>query len=516
LKNIFKSEKFTMNGTLELKKMKLLAREAKRKLRARTNLADFIKYTYAGYEMIWFHELVCYYLDELLAGRIKKLMIFIPPQHGKSEISSRRFPAFAEGRNPDLKLGVFSYSQTMASTFNRNIQNIIDSPEYNALFPETTLTGSQYAKVKSAAIRNSEVFEIIGHSGFVKTVGVGGGITGTPLDLAIIDDPFKDRKEANSEVTRKNVWEWYQDAVKTRLHNDSKELMLFTRWHEDDLAGRILDPDNEHYNAEEASEWTVIALPALKELEPPIACALRVNDPRQIDEALWPDKHAAEKYKRRREINPTGFNSLDQQRPSAPGGNKFKAEYFPIVKRHEVPFNIDYVKADFFVDGAYTESTKNDATGLFSCYFHKQTRELYVFNAIAIRKELAGFLDFFKPYTRQQNWRNESAVFIEPKASGKDMRSMLQKIEYGAFNAIEIPDAAVKLGKWNRAELGEPIIMSNRVKLVEGEWNKAFLDEVGKFPNGTHDDMFDCLCYAIWWYFVREYDTDGGAPDYET
>lgn len=503
-------------SSVEIKRMKLRAREAKRKLHARDKLAEFIKYTYAGYQMVWFHEVVCYYLDELLAGRIKKLMIFIPPQHGKSEISSRRFPAYAQGKNPDLKIGVFSYSQTMASTFNRNIQNIIDTPQYNRLFPETTLAGSQFAKIKSAAIRNSEVFEIVGHTGFIKTVGVGGGITGTPLDLAIIDDPFKDRKEANSEVTRKNVWEWYQDAILTRLHNDSKQLMLFTRWHEDDLAGRILDPDNPNHNADEAKEWTVIALPALKEAEPPLECAIDVSDPREIDEALWPEKHAAEKYKRRREINPTGFNSLDQQRPSAPGGNKLKAEYFPIMKRNELPFDADGVKNDYFIDGAFTEDRKNDPSAIQSCYFHRETHTLYIFNAVAVRKELAEFLGFFKPYTRNNNWRPDSVAFIEPKASGKDMKSMLRKIEYGAFNVVEIPNDAVKLGKWNRSELAEPFVMSRRVVLVEGGWNKAFLYEVGKFPNGKHDDMFDNLCYSVWWFFIREYDSDGGAPDYET
>lgn len=505
----------TKPTTIELKKLKLLAREAKRKARARGNLSDFIQYTYSDYDAQWFHLKICEYLDKLHKGEIKKLMIFVPPQHGKSEISSRRFPAYVLGKNPNEKIAVCSYSATLASSFNRSMQMIIDDKAYNELFPNTTLNASRVSNgTTSGYLRNTEMFEIVGAKGFVKTVGVGGSLTGTPVDLGIIDDPFKDRIEANSETYRNRVWGWYQDVFLTRLHNDSKQLMLFTRWHEDDLAGRILDPKNKHYNAEEAKEWTVIALPALKEAEPPIKCALDIGDPRKIDEALWESKHSAKKYYKRRIINPTGFNSLDQQRPSALGGNKLKADYFVIKKESELPFNLQSVKADFIVDGAYTESTKNDETGLLSCYFNRSEKKLYILNAHGIRKELAEFLDYFKPYTRLNGWKPESTVRIEPKASGKDMKSMLRKVQYGGFNVAEIPNDAVALGKWNRAELAEPFLISGRVVLVEGGWNSAFLTQLGEFPNGSHDDLVDCLTYAIWYYFIREYGADGGL-EYE-
>ena len=497
-----------------IKKEKYLALKAKKKIRARNQLKDFINYTYEGYEMQWFHERVCEALDKLHRGELKKLMIFIPPQHGKSEISSRRFPAYVLGKNPDTKIGVCSYSATLSESFNRDIQRIIDSPEYHELFPDTILNSSRVSNgTTSGYLRNTQIFETVGKKGFVKTVGVGGSLTGTPLDLGIIDDPFKDRIEANSETYRERVWGWYQDVFLTRMHNDSKQLMLFTRWHEDDLAGRILDPKNKHYNAEEAAKWTVIALPALKEEKPPIKCAIDIGDNRKIDEALWESKHGAEKYKLRRIINPTGFNSLDQQRPSALGGNKLKREYFKIMKEAELPFDIRSVKADFMVDGAYTESSKNDETALMSSYFHKKDGNLYILNCHGIRKELAGFLDYFKPWTRLNGWKPESVARIEPKASGKDMKSMLRKVQYGAFNVQEIPNDAVTLGKMNRAELAEPFVISGKIILVEGGWNEAFLTQVGEFPNGAHDDMMDVLCYQIWWTFVREYSQDSGVEE---
>lgn len=352
--------------------------------------------------------------------------------------------------------------------------------------------------------RNNHIFETVGHRGFLKAVGVGSGLTGTPLDIGIVDDPFKDRAEANSQTIRDKVWSWYQDVFCTRLHNNSKQLMLFTRWHEDDIAGRILNPKNPCYDAEEAAEWVVIALPALKESTPPIDCAIDVDDPREIDEALWENRHSAEKYKKRRRINPTGFQSLDQQRPSAAEGNKIKREWFRIMKENELPFNPQNIAADFWIDGAFTEKTQNDETALMSCYFNKSDNNLYIFNCHGVRKELYELLKYFKPYVRSNNYAPQSNVFIELKASGYPLKSMLSKIEYGGFNARGVNDKVVALGKYNRVENSEPFLASGKVVLVEGGWNSPFIDQCAEFPNGLHDDMVDDLTYAIHKYFIKK------------
>ena len=140
-------------------------------------------------------------------------MIFVPPQHGKSELSSRRFPAFALGKNPNLRIALCSYSSDLASTFNRNIQSIIDDNDFQDIFAQTKLNGQNVStEIRKGALRNSSVFEIVGYSGFLKTVGVGGSLTGTSVDLGIIDDPYKDRKEANSQTIRNGVWDWYVDV----------------------------------------------------------------------------------------------------------------------------------------------------------------------------------------------------------------------------------------------------------------------------------------------------------------
>lgn len=476
-----------------------------RKLDAKESFVDFVEYVKEDYDTQWFHETICKYLDRLESGDIKKLMIFVPPQHGKSELSSRQFPAYALGRNPKRKLALCSYSSDLASGFNRSVQQIIETDLYKDIFPDTTLNEANVSTdAKKGVLRNSTIFEIVKHRGFLKAVGVGGSLTGTPVDIGIIDDPFKDRATANSETHRRNVWDWYQDVFMTRLHNDSKQLMLFTRWHEDDLAGRLLNPENPCYDEKEAKEWVVVCFSALKENENALSMAEEVDDPRQIDEALWEERHSAEKYFKRRRINPTGFASLDQQRPSALEGNKILREWFNVVRENELPFNPNSVTTDYFIDGAFTDKSHNDETALLTCYYHKPNNSLYILNCIGVRKELYELLKYFKTYA-QENYRSpKSVVYIEPKASGKPLKSMLAKFENGGFNVQEIKNKVVALGKWNRVENAEPFLASEKVYIVEGGWNKKFVDQCATFPNAVHDDMVDVLTYAVDKYFVRD------------
>ena len=478
-----------MNNSVEL--LKLL--ELQKKRQSQNTFSKFVTYTKEDYSMQWFHKIVCEYLDMLSDRTIKKLMIFMPPQHGKTELSSRRFPAYLLGKNPNEKLIVGSYNMTKAGEFVKDCNRIMLDPKYKELYPNTELSGTQ----------TTQYFEVNNGSGFLKGTGMDSGVTGTTATGIIIDDPFKGRNEANSELVRDKIWKTYSDDFQTRLSNDSFQLMLFTRWHQDDMAGRILDPENPHYDEEEAKEWTVLVFSALKEDSKAIECAIDVDDPREIDEALWEAKHSQAKYIKRRRINPTGFASLDQQRPSALEGNKILREWFIIMKRNELPFNPHDVTPDFFIDGAFTDQTQNDETALMSCYFHKPLQTLYIFNCIGIRKELHELLKFFKDYALQNYLGTKSKVMIELKASGHPLKSMLSKFEYGGFNCIGIENKVVGLGKWNRVENSEPFLASGKVVLVEGGWNSRFIDQCATFPNATHDDMVDDLTYAIHHYFVK-------------
>lgn len=277
-------------------------------------------------------------------------MVFMPPQHGKSEMTTRRLPAFLVGRNPDLKIAICSYSATIASNFNRDIQRIIDDKPYYDVFPETSLNeNSAINPSKNTFLRNSEVFEIIGRRGFVKTVGVGGSLTGTPVDIGIIDDPFKDREEAMSVRIRDKVYSWYTDVFKTRLHNDSQQLLVMTRWDADDLAGRILQIEN---------DWEVVTYQAIKERE-------TIGDPRDIGQPLWPERHSLDRILAIKETSPFTFSSLYQQEPKPSAEALVFPEWSEYDEEPDIPpiYGLDF-------------GFSNDPTAIPQVKIHK--RDMYL------------------------------------------------------------------------------------------------------------------------------------------
>lgn len=305
--------------------------------------------------MQWFHELLAEYLQAFAEGRIKKLMIFMPPQHGKSQLVSRHLPAFLLGINPKLKIVGCSYASSLASAFNRDVQRIIDSEEYRDLFPNTTLNSKNVAiDTKGSWLRNSEIFEVIGYGGFYKSVGVGGGLTGTPADIGIIDDPIKDAVEADSITTRGRVWDWYENVFSSRLHNNSQVLLTMTRWHVDDLAGRILQ-------SKDAANWVVLKLPAIK-----TSATHHPKDQRQIGEALWQNRHSAEKIKMSSE---RVFEALYQQNPMPTKGGLV----FPnVVIVDSMPENLK--RQGVGIDFGYSD----DPTAAVHCGLDERTNTLYL------------------------------------------------------------------------------------------------------------------------------------------
>jgi len=282
---------------------------------ARRNFLDFVTYNKEGYQVNWHHALLCKYIDRFIKGDIKRLMVFMPPQHGKSELVSRNLPAYILGKNPKSKIVLASYSSNLASSFNRDCQRIIDGARYREVFPETKLSGSNSVTVAGNWLRNSEIFETVGHGGFLKTVGVGGSLTGTPADIAIIDDPVKDSVEAMSATFQYRNWNWYNDVLYTRIHNDTRILITQTRWDVNDLSGKLLKQMQEG-----GEQWTVLCLPAVK------TDNANGDDPRRIGEALWPSRHNLDKLMQVRAQSIRTYESLYQQnpQPTQAGGEFYK------------------------------------------------------------------------------------------------------------------------------------------------------------------------------------------------
>ena len=289
------------------------AREIRLEL-SRTKLLQFTYSTMPTFRPADFHKRYYSILTDFADGKIKKLMVFMPPQHGKSEGSTRRLPAFILGKNPDTKIAVVSYSAPKARKFNREIQRVIDTPEYHEIFPNTYLNQSNVATVSGGWLRNADECEIVGRRGGFKTVGVSGPLTGEPADVLIMDDIYKDAKTAWSPTVRESVVDWYNTTAETRLHNDSQQLIVFTRWHEDDLAGTLLRQQGIYDETENKRGWIVVIYRAIKEGAPD------EYDPRNEGEALWEERHSLEKLQSIRERNAHVFNSLYQQNPKPSEG----------------------------------------------------------------------------------------------------------------------------------------------------------------------------------------------------
>lgn len=324
---------------------------------ARTDLLRFTGYTMSTFDPAPFHKRYYSVLGDFAEKRIKKLMVFMPPQHGKSEGSTRRLPSFILGRRPDTRLAVVSYSAPKARKFNREIQRIIDSPEYAEIFPDTRLNSKNIATVAGSWLRNADECEVVGHRGGFKTVGVGGPLTGEPVDVLIMDDIYKDAKTAWSPVVRAAIEDWYDTVAETRLHNDSQQLIVFTRWHEQDLAGRLLDQQGIYDPVSNPDGWVVVIYPAIQDSEP------SEYDPREIGEALWPERHNLAKLESIRSRNPHVFASLYQQKPKPLEGlmyeNEFKEyEILPATRRRVVKNYTDTADegADFLCSITYLET----------------------------------------------------------------------------------------------------------------------------------------------------------------
>lgn len=320
---------------------------------ARESFGLFSKAVFPSLEFADFHKTYYTVLQAFAEGRIKRLIVTMPPQHGKSQGSTRLLPAYLLGRNPDLRVAIASYSDTFAKKFNRDIQRIIDQPSYAAIFPDTALNGSNVVTVSQSYLRNSSEFEIVNHRGSLKAVGRGGGLTGNPVDIMIMDDLYKDSAEGNSPTIRDAAWEWYTSVARTRLHNNSQELIVFTRWHEDDLIGRIEQTERVITLTSLADidtlpqgqdVWAKVNFEAIKEDAP------TELDNRTEGTPLWAERHSRESLQAKRKLDPHNFECLYQGKPASREGLLYSA----FKTYNELPPPAEIIKRTAYVDTADT------------------------------------------------------------------------------------------------------------------------------------------------------------------
>jgi len=454
----------------ELEELRLLEELERRS--AIDSFIDFTTYTKSDYSVQWFHKSVCEHIEAFENKEIKKLMIFVPPQHGKSELSTRRYPAWTLGRNPNQKLGVISYNQTVASKFGKDIQRIMEDRTYKNIFPDLKLSEN----LRHGYLKNSTEFEIPDFRGSLVSIGVGGALTSRQIDKLIIDDIYKDSKEAWSPTVRASVWDWFTSVAETRLHNDSQILVVFTRWHEYDLAGRLLQ--------DEADEWEIVSFPSIKIGRP------TKKDPRKNGEALWENRHSKEKLMKVKRKSPVVFANLYQQDPKPQEGLLYTR--FQTYKKLPDESERGMIKA-------YCDTADTGSDYLCSVVYMESNQRAFVLDVIYTQDPIEITEDLVADqYTKHQV--NEAV--IESNAGGRSFGRNVERLlsEMGNIKTHIVPYYQSK-NKVTRI-ITEASAVQNAVYFPE-YWQTKFpefydaMTKYGRTGKNEHDDAPDTITGVV-------------------
>lgn len=466
--------------------------------RARGGLLNFTCYTKPDFEVVWHNRIICRELNAFCMGDTENLLLCCPPRVGKSEIVSRRMPAFMLGREPDLEFISASHTDSFAKRLNRDVQRVITGGRYQELFPETTLNGKNRVTVADGSwLRNSNIFEVVGRKGYYLCSGVGGNLTGSGADVANVDDPFKDWKDAYSEVKRESVWEWFTSVLLTRLSKRGRTCVTHTRWHQDDLAGRLEawiknDPDM-------AKRWKVVILRAIKEGSPDE----HPDDPRDPGEPLWPERFPLDRLQRMRKLNPAVFISLYQQRPSPPEGNIVKNAWWKVYRTRPSLswFDTIVMSIDLPFKKRKGKDPKKAAKQTdFACFqiWGKKGVDVYLLDQVHDRmsyvEQKATFKRLLKEWPSAEAPASWNAHLVEAAANGEALVSEFEK---------EVPGLIRKYPKDDKVSRAEAI-----AGFVEGgncwiphesiaPWVSNWLLEWAVFPAGANDDQVDATTQAV-------------------
>ena len=417
---------------------------------SRKSLLPFTEYTNTLYQAAPHHRLIVDALEAVERGEIKRLMVCMPPRHGKSELASRRFPAWFIGRNPSRQIIAASYNADLATDFGREVRNIVNSPEFKALFPEVTLSQDSQAANRWHTSAG----------GIYVAAGVGTAVTGRGADVLLIDDPFKDRQEADSELQRKRVWDWFVSTAYTRLMPGGAIVVINTRWHDDDLSGRLL--------AQASEDWKLLSLPALT-----------------AGEALWPEWYPVERLEQiRSTIGDREWSALYQQNPAPDEGDYFKRDWFGEYDQAPKSLNV-FAASDYAVtdgSGDYTEHGVIGVDWSGDWYVLDWWRGQTTADEWIDRK-----CDLIKRH-KPQRWFGEAGVIR--KAIEPYLKRRME--ERHAYCWIEwLPSIS---DKPTRARSFQALASMGKVKLPKNApWKGDLLSQLLRFPAGKHDDGVDVL-----------------------
>jgi len=460
------------------RRQKSAANKAEQELASRTlarrHLLPYVKRMMPGYEDGWVHKDICLRLERFLKdvedGKQPRLMLQMPPRHGKSLLASQYFPAWALGQHPDYEIISSSYSGSLATGFSRKVRTQLRDPAFSVLFPEAKLDKDN---------QNAEGWLTTKGGGFVPA-GVGGAITGKGAHILIIDDPVKNAEEAESETSRQNVKDWYASTAYTRLAPKSGVLIIQTRWHDDDLSGWL----EAQMRKGEGDNWEIIRYPGIAEED---------EKYRRKGEALHPARYPLAMLKKiQLAVGPRVWNALYQQNPTPDDGEYFKREqvkYYPYGKQPHLLTT--YAAWDF----AIGKNETNDYTV-----------------GVVIGLDEDG--NFWLLDVRRGRWGSDEIIdqmidvqrTWKPEMHGAEQGQISMSI--GPFLDKRISEEKVwdlhveplttgRRDKQARARTLQGMMQAMRVYFPLGApWLDVLVTEMLRFPNGKHDDQVDAFAWV--------------------
>ena len=438
----------------------------------RKRLLPFVERFNADYQAGWVHKDVCKRLEEfskkVVAKESPRLMLFLPPRHGKSTLASVAFPAWHLGRNPQHEFISCSYSGSLAMGFSRKVRGLLREPTYKTAF-ETRLDPES---------QSAEAWLTTAGGGFV-AAGVGGGITGKGAHVLVIDDPVKNREDAESQNNRDANWDWYTSTAYTRLAPGGGVLVILTRWHDDDLAGRLLKA-----TAEGGDDWEVVRYPAIAESE---------EHYRDAGEALHPERYSVDALDQiRKAVGPRDWSALYQQNPVADDGEYFTRDMIQYYDPEDI--DMDAMRYYCAWDLAIGKKDRNDYT-VGMVIGVNEYDELFIVDVV--RGRFDGFEIVERILDLYEEWK-PSMIGIEKGHIEMALGPFLEKRirERGLYEAYIKDLRTGRRDKEARARAIQGRMQQGMVYFPRDEiFTGPLVAEMLRFPGGVNDDQVDALAW---------------------
>lgn len=436
--------------------------------------------TKSRYEDEAFHRAVAKELERLINGELKnvdgstcnQLIFVMPPRHGKTQLTTKNLSAWVSGKFPHWDIGVASYSDTMAQDMGADTRAILTSMQHRQVFPDYKLRRGGSAKDN---IQTAE-------GGRLVFVGRGGALTGRGMHVGIGDDLFKDHEEARSQAVRDAAWNWFTKVFMTRRMGRKIVILTFTRWHSDDIIGRITDPENPHYNAIEAEKWKIIRLPAIAEDDDPLG--------RKPGEPLWPARYDLDFLESQRRLDPLGFEALYQQSPTVADGTLFRRETIQFYRPEDLPSDMRVYCAS---DHAVGTNQRNDPSCFIKVGVDRQSN-IYLLDCIWQRMPTDEAVD--KMLAMAATGQRPLLWWAERGHISKSIGPFLRKRMEETGNYINLVEVTPAVDKETRAQSIAARVAMGKVFFPKVSWwTEKAINEMMAFPNGTRDDFVDALAY---------------------